>query len=68
MTTHTVGYFVGSLAKNSINRKLATALVRLAPPGLQMRAFLAGVLVVGVGLMFLIFYSSRRGYDEIDRK
>jgi len=33
MTTHIVGYFVGSLAKNSINRKLATALVRLAPPG-----------------------------------
>jgi chromate reductase, NAD(P)H dehydrogenase (quinone) len=37
MTTYTVGYFVGSLAKNSINRKLAAALVRLAPPGLQMR-------------------------------
>jgi len=37
MTTHIVGYFVGSLAKNSINRKLATALVRLAPPGLEMR-------------------------------
>ena len=28
----------------------------------------AGMLVVGVGLMFLIFYSSRRGYDELDRK
>jgi chromate reductase len=28
---YTVGYFVGSLAKASINRKLATALVRLAP-------------------------------------
>jgi chromate reductase len=26
-----LGYFVGSLAKNSINRKLARALVRLAP-------------------------------------
>jgi len=37
MTAYTVGYFVGSLAKNSINRKLATALVHLAPPGLQMR-------------------------------
>jgi len=37
MTTHIVGYFVGSLAKNSINRKLATALVRLAPSGLEMR-------------------------------
>ena len=33
MTTPTfkVGYFVGSLAKASINRKLARALVRLAP-------------------------------------
>lgn len=37
MTTYTVGYFVGSLAKNSINRKLAAALVRLAPPDLPMR-------------------------------
>jgi chromate reductase len=36
MTTYSVGYFVGSLAKNSINRKLATALVRLAPPGMKM--------------------------------
>lgn len=31
MATYTVGYFVGSLAKGSINRKLAKALVRLAP-------------------------------------
>jgi chromate reductase len=31
-----VGYFVGSLAAASINRKLAQALVRLAPPTLQM--------------------------------
>ncbi len=31
VTTYTVGYFVGSLAKASINRKLANALVRLAP-------------------------------------
>ena len=37
MTAFTVGYFVGSLAKESINRKLATALVRLAPVELQMR-------------------------------
>ncbi|WP_274627090.1 NADPH-dependent FMN reductase [Arvimicrobium flavum] len=36
MTTHTVGYLIGSLAKGSINRKLAKALVRLAPPELQM--------------------------------
>ena len=31
MATFTVGYFVGSLSKASINRKLANALVRLAP-------------------------------------
>ena len=31
-----VGYLVGSLAKGSINRKLAKALVRLAPPELAM--------------------------------
>ena len=37
MTTYTVGYFVGSLAKASINRKLALALARLAPPQLQLR-------------------------------
>jgi len=31
MTTFKVGYLIGSLAKQSINRKLATALIRLAP-------------------------------------
>lgn len=36
MTTHKVGYLIGSLAKASINRKLAKALVRLAPPELVM--------------------------------
>ncbi|MFC3703223.1 NADPH-dependent FMN reductase [Devosia honganensis] len=36
MTKHTVGYFVGSLARESINRKLAAALVRLAPPELEL--------------------------------
>jgi chromate reductase, NAD(P)H dehydrogenase (quinone) len=37
VTTHQVGYLIGSLAKNSINRKLTKALVQLAPPQLQMR-------------------------------
>jgi chromate reductase, NAD(P)H dehydrogenase (quinone) len=37
VTAFTVGYFVGSLAKGSINRKLANALVRLAPAELHMR-------------------------------
>ena len=36
METFKVGYFVGSLAKASINRKLAHALVRLAPPELTL--------------------------------
>ena len=36
MTTFKVGYLIGSLAKGSINRKLAKALVRLAPPQLDM--------------------------------
>ena len=36
MTTYKVGYFVGSLAKGSINRLLAKALVRLAPEHLEM--------------------------------
>jgi chromate reductase len=36
MTTHKVGYLIGSLAKESINRKLARALTRLAPHELEM--------------------------------
>jgi chromate reductase len=36
MTRYQVGYFVGSLATASINRLLAKALVRLAPPELEM--------------------------------
>lgn len=35
MTTYKVGYLIGSLAKASINRKLAKALIRLAPESLQ---------------------------------
>ena len=40
MVHYKVGYFVGSLAKASINRKLALALVRLAPEALQFREIL----------------------------
>ena len=36
MTSYKVGYFVGSLAKASINRKLAKALTQLAPSELEM--------------------------------
>jgi chromate reductase len=34
MTNYTVGYFVGSLSSDSINRRLALALARLAPVNL----------------------------------
>ena len=44
MTTFTVGYLVGSLAKASINRKLALALTRLAPSQLQLREIPIGDL------------------------
>ena len=44
MTPYTVGYFVGSLATGSINRKLAKALVRLAPSALEMREIPIGEL------------------------
>jgi len=36
MTTFKVGYLIGSLARGSINRKLAKALVRVAPEHLAM--------------------------------
>lgn len=36
MTTHKVGYLIGSLSSTSINRKLALALTKLAPSSLQM--------------------------------
>ena len=35
MTTYNVGYLVGSLATELINRKLAKALIRLAPEQLE---------------------------------
>jgi chromate reductase len=44
MHTFTVGYFVGSLARASINRKLALALTRLAPPELALREIPIGEL------------------------
>ena len=35
MTQYKVGYLVGSLAKESINRKLAHALIKLSPGGME---------------------------------
>ena len=37
MSTYSVGYFVGSLSTSSIDRLLAKALVRPAPPGLDLK-------------------------------
>jgi len=37
MTTYTVGVLIGSLAQGSINRKLARALIRVAPEDLTLR-------------------------------
>jgi chromate reductase len=36
VNTFTVGYFVGSLSRASLNRLLSKALIRLAPPALHM--------------------------------
>jgi chromate reductase, NAD(P)H dehydrogenase (quinone) len=44
VTTFTVGYMVGSLAKGSINRKLALALTRLAPDELRLQEIPIGDL------------------------
>jgi chromate reductase len=44
VTTYSVGYLIGSLAKASINRKLALALTRLAPPELELREIPIGDL------------------------
>jgi chromate reductase len=46
MTPYTVGYLVGSLSQQSINRKLARALVRLAPPGLTLKEIPWGELPI----------------------
>ena len=44
MKNYTVGYFVGSLARESINRKLALALAHLAPKECAMREIPIGNL------------------------
>lgn len=41
---YSVGYFVGSLAKDSLNRRLSKALVRLAPEELELREIPIGEL------------------------
>jgi chromate reductase len=41
---YVVGYFVGSLARDSLNRRLSRALVRLAPEDLELREIPIGEL------------------------
>ena len=61
MNHYTVGYFVGSLAKASINRKLARALVRLAPPELSMRE-------IEFGNLPLYSYDYDADYPQVARR
>ena len=60
MTTFKVGYLVGSLAKASINRKLANALVHLAPPELALSE-------VPFGELPLYSYDYDRDYPPVAR-
>lgn len=61
MSDFTVGYFVGSLATGSLNRKLAKALVRLAPSELAMRE-------IPFGELPLYSYDYDSDYPEVARK
>lgn len=61
MTTYKVGYIVGSLAKASINRKLARALERLAPDGLKLTE-------IPIRDLPLYSYDYDADYPEIARK
>ena len=61
MDTYRVGYLVGSLAKASINRKLATALVKLAPPELRLEE-------IPIGDLPLYSYDYDADYPEVARR
>ena len=61
MKTWQVGYLIGSLAKGSINRKLAGALLRLAPPELRFTE-------IPIGGLPLYSYDYDKDYPEIARR
>ena len=61
MASYTVGYFVGSLARKSINRKLALALTRLAPEELAMRE-------IPIGNLPLYSYDFDADYPPVARE
>ena len=60
MHTYKVGYLVGSLAKSSINRKLAKALTKLAPPELQLHE-------IRIGELPLYSYDYDADYPQVAR-
>src|SRR5690606_21271045 len=57
---YSVGYFIGSLATASINRTLAGALVKIAPPELQMRE-------IPIGNLPLYSYDYDEDYPQVAR-
>lgn len=61
MKTYKVGYLIGSLAKASINRKLAKALVKLAPPELVLQE-------IAIGELPLYSYDYDADYPEVARR
>ena len=56
-----VGYFVGSLAKASLNRRLAGALVKLAPEGMEFEE-------IGFGDLPLYSYDYDADFPEVARR
>ncbi len=60
MTTHKVGYLIGSLATQSINRKLAKALIRLAPDNLEFSE-------IGFGELPLYSYDYDEDFPDVAR-
>ena len=61
MSTYRIGYLIGSLAKASINRKLAKALVKLAPPELELRE-------IPIGELPLYSYDYDADYPDVARR
>ena len=61
METYKVGYLVGSLAKGSINRKLAAALAKLAPPELALEE-------IPIGGLPLYSYDYDSDYPAVARR
>ena len=61
MSTYRIGYLVGSLAKGSINRKLAKALAKLAPPELALEE-------IPIGELPLHSYDYDADFPEVARR